>query len=385
MHRRWNSVRSTQLFRISPTKACDRRLKRFEQVLRRLWRSHEEGFSLVELLIGSIVLIGAMGAVVTVLKVSQGLHSTSQEGLELAQNVSSALNFISSELVNAGSGVPYLTKNNGSSEILVPPGALMASLGGALSSDTDSIYFVTPAYQQGQTVTMDGEGNPLAHSIQTDMLVFLGGTGNAGFVNQSPPGPSANWGQTVYVENSAMFSAGQVVLISNGFQVSLGQITKVNHDGGLVFNNGQDALKLNPGSTAQVPNPNMSSAQQITGGPPSQVFPLAAITYFIDATTDPVHPSIKRLANSNAGAAGATTLADDIENLSVVFLVDDDSNATTPAVDKSDPTTPLSLVRGVKVTITGRSHVKTGDAAWPDGHSRLTLSQTVFFRNNIAR
>ncbi len=135
MHRRWNSVRSTQLFRISPTKACDRRLKRFEQVLRRLWRSHEGGFSLVELLIGSIVLIGAMGAVATVLKVSQNLHSTSQEGLELAQNVSSALNFISSELVNAGSGVPYLTKINGSPEILVPPGALMAPLGGAVNPD----------------------------------------------------------------------------------------------------------------------------------------------------------------------------------------------------------------------------------------------------------
>jgi hypothetical protein len=353
-------------------------------VLRRLWRSHEEGFSLVELLIGSIVLIGAMGAVVTVLKVSQGLHSTSQEGLELAQNVSSALNFISSELVNAGSGVPYLTPINGSPQVLVPQGALMGPLGGVVNEGY--IFFVTPENKQGQTVTMDGEGNALASSIQTDMLVFLGGTGNACFVNQSPPGPSADWGQTVYVENGAMFSAGQVVLISNGFQVSLGQITQVNHDGGLVFTNGQDALRLNPGSTAQVPNPNMSAAQQITGGPPSQVFPLAAITYFIDATTDPVHPSIKRLANSNAGAAGATTLADDIENLSVVFLVDSDSNATTPAEeDANPPTNKLSLVRGVKVTITGRSHVKTGDAAWPDGHSRLTLSQTVFFRNNIAR
>jgi len=377
-------VRSTQLFRISPTKACDRCLKRFEQVLRRLWRSHEGGFSLVELLIGSIVLIGAMGAVVTVLKVSQGLHSTSQEGLELAQNVSSALNFISSELVNAGSGVPYLTPINGSPQVLVPQGALMGPLGGVVNEGY--IFFVTPENKQGQTVTMDGEGNALASSIQTDMLVFLGGTGNACFVNQSPPGPSADWGQTVYVENGAMFSAGQVVLISNGFQVSLGQITQVNHDGGLVFTNGQDALRLNPGSTAQVPNPNMSAAQQITGGPPSQVFPLAAITYFIDATTDPVHPSIKRLANSNAGAAGATTLADDIENLNVVFLVDSDSNATTPAEeDANPPTNKLSLVRGVKVTITGRSHVKTGDAAWPDGHSRLTLSQTVFFRNNIAR
>jgi hypothetical protein len=326
-----------------------------------------------------------MGAVVSVLKVSQGLHSTTQEGLELEQNVSSALNFICSELVNAGSGVPYLTPINGSPKILVPPGALMGPLGGAV--DAGYIYFVTPAYQEGSPVNMDGEGNPLASPIQTDMLVFLGGTGNAGFVNQNPPGPSANWGQTVYVQNGAMFSVGQVVLISNGFQVSLGQVTQIDNDGGLEFNNGQDALKLNPGSNAEVPNPNMSAAQQITGGPPPLVYPLSSITYFIDATTDPVHPSIKRLANSNAGAAGATALADDIENLSVVFLVDSDSNATTPAVEETNPTPTdqLSLVRGIKVTITGRSHVKTGDPAWPDGHSRLTLSQTVFFRNNIAR
>ena len=32
-----------------------------------------------------------------------------------------------------------------------------------------------------------------------------------------------------------------------------------------------------------------------------------------------------------------------------------------------------------------RSREKMGDAAWPDQHSRLTLSQTIFFRNNIRR
>jgi len=331
-----------------------------------------------------MVLVTAMGAVVSVLKVSQNLHSNTQQGLDLEQNVSSALNFVSSELINAGSGVPYLNQINGSSQILVPPGALMGPLGRAV--DASFIYFVTPAYQAGSTVIKDGEGKSLVNSIQTDMLVFLGGTGNASFVNQSPPGPSADWGQTVYVENRALFSAGQVVLISNGFQVSLGQITQVNNDGGLEFSNGQDALRLNPGSTAQVPNPNMSAAQQFLGGTPPQVYPLTSITYYIDATIDPAHPSIQRLANSSSGVAGAIKVADDIENLTVVFLVDSDSNSTTPAVEIANPpTNQLSLVRGVKVTITGRSHLITGDAAWPDRHSRLTLSQTVFFRNNIAR
>ena len=325
-----------------------------------------------------------MGAAVSVLKVSQNLHSTTQQGLELEQNVSSALNFICSELVNAGSGVPYLTPINGSPKILVPPGALMGPLGAAVNGSY--IYFVTPAYQAGATVNMDGEGKPLAPPIQTDMLVFLGGTGNAGFVDPNNCGGQANYGQIVYVENSAMFSVGQVVLISNGFQVSLGQVTQIDSHSGLYFSNGQDSLRLNPGSTEEVPNPNMSAAQQIAGGPPSQVYPLSSITYFIDATTDPAHPSIKRLANSSAGAAGATTLADDIENLNVVFLVDSDSNAATPSVEIANPSTDqLSLVRGARVTITGRSHLKMGDTSWPDRHNRLTLSQTVFFRNNIAR
>jgi len=344
----------------------------------------ESGFSLIELLIGSVVLIIAMSLVVSVLQVSQSLHSKTQQGLDLEQNVRSALGLICRELINAGSGVPYLTTLNGSPPILIPSGALMGPLGSAAGAT--SIYFVTPGYRAGSSVTKDGEGNALATPILTDMLVFLGGTGSADFVNQSAPGPSTGFGHTVYVQNSSMFAAGQVVLISNGFQVSLGQIIQVNTDGGLDFANGADSLRLNPGSTAEVPNPNMSAAQQMTGGPPPQVYPLASITYFIDSTTNPAHPSIKRLANSSAGAAGAVEVADNIENLQVKFLVDSDANSTTPAVEIASPTTSqLSLVRGITVSITGRSQIKMGDTAWPDRHSRITLSQTVFFRNNIRR
>jgi hypothetical protein len=362
---------------------CDRGRPKHRMLLRPR-QPDESGFSLLELLIASVVLIIALAGAISVLRVSQELHAKTQQGLDLQQNVRSSLNLMCSELVNAGSGVPYITTLNGNPPILVPPGALMGPLGGAVESG--SIRFVTPCYQTGGTVIDDGEGRTLSSSIKTDMLVFLGGTGNVGTVNQNAPGPSTNWGETVYVLNNSIFSPQQVVLISNGFQVSLGQITHILDGGGLKFANGSDLLRLNPGSTEEVPNPNMSAAQQIIGGPPPQVYPLTSINYFIDANTNPAHPSLKRLANSNAGAAGAVTVADDIENLRIIFLVDNDANATTPATEVvNPPTNQLSLVRGVKVSITGRSHFKTGDVSSSDRHSRLTLSQTVFFRNNIRR
>ena len=374
----------------APARSCGRRgdspigNRRLTQRPRISGPLSERGFTLIELVIGSAVFIIAMAAVVNVLQISQSLHAKTQQGLELEQNVRSALNLICRELVNAGSGVPYLTQLNGSPSILIPAQALLGPLGSATGAT--SIYFITPCHQAGGTVTKDGEGNDLTSPIATDMLVFLGGTGSSAFVNQDTPGPSANYGLDVYVTDSSLFSVGLVVLISNGFQVSLGQITDIITGGGLEFANGADPLRLNPGSTAETPNPNMDAAQQIAGGPPPQVFPLSAITYFIDSTANPAHPAIKRLANSDAGASGAVEVADDIENLQVAYLVDDDANATTPVVPMAAPSaSQLPLIRGVTVSITGRSRQKMGDPAWPDGHSRITLSQTVFFRNNIRR
>jgi hypothetical protein len=347
-------------------------------------RKGEAGFSLAELLIASVILALSVGAAASVLRIGESLHGKTQEGLELQENVRAALDFICRELINAGSGIPYLTQINGSPAIAIPIGAKLGPLGQAVM--TGSIYFVTPRDGAGQSVTVDGEGNNLPQPILTDMLVFMGGMGDARFVNQSSPGPSANWGELVYLEDNSIFAVGNVVLISNGFQVSLGQITQVLLQGGLMFGNGSDVLGLNAAGNSDNPNPNQSAAAQIPGGPPPQVYPLASITYYIDATTNPAHPSMRRLANSAAGAPGGTAVADDIENLQVIFQVDADANATTPAIPIDSPTIDqLPLIRGATVSITGRSHGQVGDPAYPDGHSRLTMSQTVFFRNNIRR
>ncbi len=342
------------------------------------------GFTLVELLISSVVLMLMMGALVTVVQVSQSLHNTTQQGLELQQSVRSALSFICRELINAGSGIPYLTRINGSPPIAVPMNALVGPLGTPLASG--ALYFVTPCDGTGQQVALDGEGNALASAIQTDMLHFLGGMGSARFVKQDAPGPTSGWGAVVFMEDNSIYGQGQVVLITNGFQVALGQITHVLPNGGLQFSNGLDALGLNSPGSGTTPNPNYYAAQQVPGGPPPLVYPLSSITYFIDSATDPRHPILRRIVNSGGGAAAGTAVADNIENLQVTYLVDHDANATTPSIVVTAPTLgQLSLIRGATVTITGRSQIRMNDRNYADRHSRLTMSQTVFFRNNVRR
>jgi type IV pilus assembly protein PilW len=343
----------------------------------------QSGFTLVELLIASVVLLIMMGGMLSVMRVSTSLNHSTEQGLDLQQNVRSAINLISRELINAGSGIPYSSAISGSPSITVPAGARLGPMGTALASGT--VYFVTPGNSSGQQVTVDGEGNPLATAIWTDTLTFLGGMGESKFVKQTAPGPTSGWGAQVFLEDNSGFRPGQVALVTNGLQLSLGQITQVPGDGSLQFSNG-DPLGLNlPGSGAS-PNPNYFAAQQAAGGPPSIVYPLSSISYFVDSATDPRHPMLKRVANTANGAATATAVADNIEDFQISYLVDSDADAITPSVAMDAPATnQISLIRGARITITGRSQIKMGDTNYTDRHSRLTMSQTVFFRNNVRR
>ena len=347
-------------------------------------RHGEKGFTILELLVSSLVLVIMIGGVVMVLDISTSLYNKTQQGLDLQQNVRSALNFVTRELINAGSGMPYISNVNGTPPANTQLGAKLGPLGAALTTTT--VDFLTPSDDTGQQVEKDGEGNDLPTPVLTDMLTFLGGMGDSRFVDQTLPGPTANWGAEVYMEDNTVFRVGEVVLITNGFQVSLGQITGVQTDGRIQFSSGSDPLGLNPTASSGNPNPNYDTALQIPGGPPPQVLPLSSITYFIDSATNPARPSLKRVSNEVNGTSAAKTVSDDIEDFQVQYLVDADANATTPDVELDNPTlAQIPLVRGLTVTVTGRSRVRMADAAYPDGHNRLTLSQKIFFRNNIRR
>jgi hypothetical protein len=343
----------------------------------------QSGHSLVELLIASVVLMVMMGGMLSVMRVSATLNNSVEQGLDLQQNVRSAINIIGSELVNAGSGIPYTSAINGSPPLTVTAGARIGPLGTAVASGT--IYFITPGNGTGQQVTLDGEGNALGTAIQTDRLTFLGGMGEPRFISQTAPGPTTSFGTNVIMEDNSVFRQGQVALVTNGLQLSLGYITQRLTGGGLQFSAG-DSLGLNLAGSSGSPNPNFYAAQQAAGGQPPMVYPLSSITYFVDSATNPSRPMLKRLANSAGGAAAAAAVADNIENFQVSYLVDSDLNATTPNVAMDAPaTSQISLIRGAIVTITGRSQVKMGDTNFADRHSRLTMTQTILFRNNVRR
>ena len=343
----------------------------------------EAGFSLVELMISGILLSVLMGSVLMAVRMAGTVQNSTQQGLELQQNVRASISMISRELLNAGSGLPYLAPISGNPAITVPSSARLGPLGASVGGNP--VNFLTPRNQTGQTVTQDGEGGTLATPIQTDILTFLGGQGDARFVLQTVPGPSANYGNIIYLEDATGFSIGNMLLFTNGFQVSLAVVTGTVAGGGLVFNNG-DSLQMNPTASSGTPNPNAASATQFPGGPPPQALPMASISYFIDSTTDPVHPCLKRVSNNAGGAGAAVAVMDDIENLQVAYLVDQDANATTPDVVLDAPTTAeLTRVRGLTVSVTGRSKNRMQDVSFPDRHTRLTMNQTAFFRNNIRR
>src|SRR5687767_7659802 len=173
----------------------------------------EDGFSLVELLISAILLSILMASIVMAVRMSQTVHNSTQQSLELQQNVRASISMISRELLNAGSGLPYLSPISGNPAIPVPAGARLGPLGAPVAGV--SVNFITPRNQTGQTVTKDGEGGTLATAIQTDILTFLGGQGDARFVLQTAPGPTQTYGSIVYLENSAGFSVGNVLLFTN--------------------------------------------------------------------------------------------------------------------------------------------------------------------------
>lgn len=329
-----------------------------------------------------LIFLIIAGALFATMRTSLVVDNSTQQGVELQQNVRSALSMICRELVNAGSGIPYVNAINGSPPITVPAGARVGPLGAAVNSG--SIYFVTPGNGTGDEVGTDGEGKPLAQRIQTDILTFLGGAGDFRFVDQNPPGPTSGWGAIVFMESNDIFRDAEVVLVTNGFDLSLGQITQVLPNGGLQFSNGHDELGLNSPGTGANPNPNHFAAQQNPAGPPPIVCGLSSVTYFIDAQTNPAHPMLKRISNSAAGRGGATAIADDMENLQIAYLVDADGSSLTPNITVDAPAAnQLSLIRGAVVTITGRTKLRMNDARFPDRHSRLVMSQTVFFRNNV--
>ena len=120
------------------------------------------------------------------------------------------------------------------------------------------------------------------------------------------------------------------------------------------------------------------------------------VRYFIDATTDPAHPT---LMVDRMGGAAPQPLADDIEDMQLTYGLD----TTTPADGIVDSWVPnptfaqLALVRQVRLQFIARARLP--EAGWaetrpalgnraagttPDGYRRRTYDIVIDLRNSGA-
>jgi type IV pilus assembly protein PilW len=136
----------------------------------------------------------------------------------------------------------------------------------------------------------------------------------------------------------------------------------------------------------------MFPAAGYLSSPPGMVAKARFVRYFIDTTTDPIHPT---LMVDRMGGAAPQPLADDIEEMQLTYGLD----TSTPAdgiVDSwtASPTTP-SQIRQVRLQFIARTRLP--DAEWsekrpaignraagttPDGYRRRTYDIVIDVRNS---
>jgi hypothetical protein len=151
----------------------------------------------------------------------------------------------------------------------------------------------------------------------------------------------------------------------------------------LTFSPG-DAFNLN-GRTASETAGTIQQLQNLTGGVPDGTYPPTSatriwmITYYLDSTTDPIHPMLMRAVNFNA----PQPVAESVENLQFNYNFAD-GTTPAPANQFSVPTVPAptgdseNQIRAVNVYMGARS---TASAANPGKYVRTNLSTQVALRS----
>ncbi len=100
----------------------------------------------------------------------------------------------------------------------------------------------------------------------------------------------------------------------------------------------------------------------------SEVFRMEEYKYFIDKTTDSLHPTLMRARNGKA----PEVFAEDIEDLNFSYILTTGDTLPTPS--------NLSKLRSITISLVARTELKDPDFLG-DGYRRRSLNTTVRMRN----
>ena len=367
----------------------------------------KSGFTLVELIVGMAVTMIALAAAVLMFRDSTRANTNVTQTSDMSDNVRAGLNLMVQDLIQTGSGIPTggisipNTINaagcNIGQPVNRPPSSLKLTFQGPNAANPGCnvvLPAIEPGNSLGPTVTSpDGTSGP-----KTDIITMMYADNTLSMDQKPINGPSCPGGAIAADGSTVTFDAACVTIGAAGIPVNPGDLLMIyngNNPNGvlqtvssvsgqtLTFNTG-DAFNLNARTTKEASG-TILTLQNLTGGVPNGTYPATSctrvwmITYYLDGTTDPRHPTLMREVNFNP----PQPVADTVENLQFSYNFAD---GTTPApVNQSFvPTAPApagdneNQIRSVNVYLGARS---AATAAMSSKYIRTNLATQVALRS----
>ena len=358
------------------------------------------GFTLIELIVSTAIMMVIVGATMTALNEAVKTNQTALQLTSMNNTLRIGLDLMVRDLLQVGQGLPsgrVIQNPSGAGAVQInlpgpPMGAGVTTTYKNVAGDPDTSA-VTPGWQKG----------PIINGVRTDMITVLEGDGSFERMNLTalnnqrmtvalPPGVGT---LDISTNGPNDVLAGQLMMLVKGTNSTLVQVTRV--DGAqTAFFEANDSLLLNQtaaaaGSITAV----LNAAPAAVGGndvpsPPSNFVPTTAyrirmISYYIDAVTSPEHPRLIRRMNNGDPMTFNNNLGNvvafDVENLRITYDIAD--GVTNPSGVNMTPNDQagtgacapnpcnMNQIRKVNIVLSGRSRLPIPGARVQFLHNQL--------------
>lgn len=335
----------------------------------------EAGFSLVELMIAMGIMVALSAIAMTFMADSIKISTVTNELTEAQQNLRTAQDFISRDLVAVGDGMedikaPRMTKTFLNGYLTKAPAADANSTLGVLGVVTSDDQVPV-----GTTVPIPGTSNTITLMGLSDRLTIMKADPdfNGGATISLPPGSVTNTGQTVTLPtgtNMNQFTIGDIYFFTSGAGSAFGAVTAVNAPSRILSFSTGDRYGINQAAT------NSPISVVVGGGTKaSSMMRMLIISYFIDNTG-----LLTRRVFGVGGGAGVADIvvAEHIANIQFRYFLDQsDANGNVVApVTKLATETDQGDVRQVEMTVTA----ETAHAVVKNNKSQISMTGSMSVR-----
>lgn len=315
-------------------------------------RAKESGFSLIELLVATALLLVILGPLLSFMKSAQLLRSTSYKLTDVEQNARAALVLIGRDLQNAGYNFTPSIDTAGSN--------LLTPLLGTGTLAVNNLYPIIPGNNVNLVETVSSAGGIVTNATDQITMVytnqiFNNGLPLTGTVNSTGsqftliPGLSLTGQATLYTGDFCVLSAGQETAI--GVVTSITGTNRINFQSG-----GADIYNINRPGVGPLSKLDPQQVNRLI-----TLYTFYFVTYFVDRNGNLVRrerlapPHTASLSPSNMTAASVTSvtskydcgtgndcyhdniIATGIEDLQFTYLLSERKNPNTNAALTTSP------------------------------------------------